>query len=315
MKLVYFDDFKLGVLKGDVVVDVSAEVTDIPHTGPGDLMNGLIERWDRYRPRLEAAVARGSGVSVSGVRIRPPVPGPRTIDCMAVNYMEDGERSAPAPINAFHKSPSAIIGNGDTMVLPDVPAAVFEGEAEVAVVIGRKCSHVSEDEAMSCIFGYMNFIDGSARGLPPPGNVFFQMKSRDTFAPIGPYLVTADEIKDPQKLKIRLWNNGVLMQDFNTDDMGHSIAKSIAWLSSIHTLLPGDIVATGTNHRGLNPFMDGDIIELETEGLGRLRFGVKDDLKRTWARKTRLQMHEEAKEKTRGVYPDMTPQLTGKYAK
>lgn len=315
MKLVYFDDFKLGVLKGDVVVDVSAEVTDIPHTGPGDLMNGLIERWDRYRPRLEAAVARGSGVSVSGVRIRPPVPGPRTIDCMAVNYMEDGERSAPAPINAFHKSPSAIIGHGDTMVLPDVPAAVFEGEAEVAVVIGRKCSHVSEDEAMSCIFGYMNFIDGSARGLPPPGNVFFQMKSRDTFAPIGPYLVTADEIKNPQKLKIRLWNNGVLMQDFNTDDMGHSIAKSIAWLSSIHTLLPGDIVATGTNHRGLNPFMDGDIIELETEGLGRLRFGVKDDLKRTWARKTRLQMHEEAKEKTRGVYPDMTPQLTGKYAK
>ena len=315
MKLVYFDDFKLGVLRGDVVVDVSAEVTDIPHTGPGDLMNGLIERWDRYRPRLEAAVARGSGVSVSGVRIRPPVPGPRTIDCMAVNYMEDGERSAPAPINAFHKSPSAIIGNGDTMVLPDVPAAVFEGEAEMAVVIGRKCSHVSEDEAMSCIFGYMNFIDGSARGLPPPGNVFFQMKSRDTFAPIGPYLVTADEIKNPQKLKIRLWNNGVLMQDFNTDDMGHSIAKSIAWLSSIHTLLPGDIVATGTNHRGLNPFMDGDIIELETEGLGRLRFGVKDDLKRTWARKTRLQMHEEAKEKTRGVYPDMTPQLTGKYAK
>lgn len=315
MKLVYFDDFKLGVLRGDVVVDVSAEVTDIPHTGPGDLMNGLIERWDRYRPRLEAAVARGTGVPVADVRIRPPVPGPRTIDCMAVNYMEDGERSAPAPINAFHKSPSAIIGNGDTMVLPDVPAAVFEGEAEMAVVIGRKCSHVSEDEAMSCIFGYMNFIDGSARGLPPPGNVFFQMKSRDTFAPIGPYLVTADEIKNPQKLKIRLWNNGVLMQDFNTDDMGHSIAKSIAWLSSIHTLLPGDIVATGTNHRGLNPFMDGDIIELETEGLGRLRFGVKDDLKRTWARKTRLQMHEEAKEKTRGVYPDMTPQLTGKYAK
>ena len=76
---------------------------------------------------------------VSGVRIRPPVPGPRTIDCMAVNYMEDGTRSAPAPINAFHKSPSAIIGHGDTMVLPDVPAPIFEGEAEMAVVIGKKC--------------------------------------------------------------------------------------------------------------------------------------------------------------------------------
>ena len=315
MKLVYFDDFKLGVLKDDAVVDVSAAVKDIPHTGPGDLMNGLIEHWDSYKPRLEAAAARGAGVPVSGVRIRPPVPGPRTIDCMAVNYMEDGTRSTPAPINAFHKSPSAIIGHGDMMVLPDVPATIFEGEAEIAVVIGKKCSGVSESEAMSYIFGYMNFVDGSARGLPPPANVFFQMKSRDTFAPIGPYLVTADEIKDPLKLQIRLWNNGVLMQNFNTDDMAHKIGKCIAWLSSIHTLLPGDIVATGTNHRGLNPFMDGDTIELETEGLGRLKFGIKDDLKRSWARKTRLQMHEEAKEKTPGAYPDFTPQLSGKYAK
>jgi 2-keto-4-pentenoate hydratase/2-oxohepta-3-ene-1,7-dioic acid hydratase in catechol pathway len=315
VKLVYFDDFKLGVLKNDAVVDVSAAVKDIPHTGPGDLMNGLIERWDSYKARLEAAVARGAGMPLSQVRIRPPVPGPRTIDCMAVNYMEDGTRSAPAPINAFHKSPSAIIGHGDTMVLPDAPATVFEGEAEMAVIIGKKCSHISEAEAMDYVFGYMNFVDGSARGLPPPGNVFFQMKSRDTFAPIGPYLVTADEIKNPLKLQIRLWNNGVLMQDFNTDDMGHKISKCIAWLSSIHTLLPGDIVATGTNHRGLNPFMDGDTIELETEGLGRLKFRIRDDLKRNWARKTRLQMHEEAKEKTPGHYPDLTPQLSGKYAK
>jgi 2-keto-4-pentenoate hydratase/2-oxohepta-3-ene-1,7-dioic acid hydratase in catechol pathway len=315
MKILYFDDYKLGVLKGDAVVDVSAEVKDIPHTGPGDLMNGLIERWDSYKSRLESAAAHSAGMPVSNVRIRPPVPGPRTIDCMAVNYMEDGTRSAPAPINAFHKSQSAIIGHGDTMVLPDVPAAIFEGEAEMAAVIGRKCSNVSELDAMSYVFGYMNFIDGSARGLPPPGNVFFQMKSRDTFAPIGPYLVTADEIKDPLKLQVTQWNNGVLMQNFNTDDMGHKIAKCIAWLSSIHTLLPGDIVATGTNHRGLNPYMDGDTIEQEIEGLGRLKFTVKDELKRTWARKTRLQMHEETKEKTAGSYPDFTPQLTGKYAK
>ena len=315
MKLLYFDDFKLGVLKGDAVVDVSAEVKDIPHTGPGDLMNGLIEHWDSYKPRIEAAVARGTGVPLKSVKIRPPLPKPTTIDCMAVNYMEDGTRSAPAPINAFHKSPSAIIGEGDTMVLPDVPAPIFEGEAEMAVVIGKKATNVPEAEALDYIFGYTNFIDGSARGLPPPGNVFFQMKSRDTFAPIGPFLVTKDEIKDPQKLQIKLSNNGVVMQNFNTDDMGHSIAKSIAWLTSIHTLVPGDIVATGTNHRGLNPFMDGDKIELETEGLGKLTFHVRDDLKRTWARKTRLQMHEEAKEKTAGNYPDITPQLTGKYAK
>jgi 2-keto-4-pentenoate hydratase/2-oxohepta-3-ene-1,7-dioic acid hydratase in catechol pathway len=315
MKLLYFDDFKLGVLKGDAVVDVSAVVSDIPHTGPGDLMNGLIERFAAYRPKIEAAVAKGTGVPLAGVRIRPPLPKPANIDCMAVNYMEDGTRSAPAPINAFNKSASAIIGNGDTMVLPDVPAPIFEGEAEMAVVIGKKATNVSQADAMNYVFGYTNFIDGSARGLPPPGNVFFQMKSRDTFAPIGPFLVTADEIKDPQKLQIKLWNNGTLMQNFNTDDMGHSIKRCIEWLTSIHTLEPGDIIASGTNHRGLNPFMDGDKVELETEGLGRLTFHVKDELKRTWARKTRLQMHEASNTKTPGNYPDFTAQLTGKYAK
>src|SRR5207302_10012434 len=268
MKILYFNDFRLGVLKGDnSVVDVTALVQDIPHVGPGDLINGLIERFSSYRQKLEQAVAQGQGVPLASVRIRPPLPKPTTIDCMAVNYMEDGTRSAPAPINAFHKSPSAIIGNGDTMVLPDVPATIFEGEAEMAVIIGKRASHVKAADAMDYVFGYTNFIDGSARGLPPAGNVFFQMKSRDTFAPIGPYIVTKDEIRDPQKLQIRLWNNGTLMQNFNTDDMGHKIPRCIEWLTSIHTLEPGDIIATGTNHRGLNPFIDGDKIEIETEGL------------------------------------------------
>ena len=315
MKLVYFGDFRLGVLKGDAVVDVSAAVKDIPHSGPGDLMNGLIEHWDSYKARLETAAASGAGVPVSGVRIRPPVPAPRTIDCMAVNYMEDGTRSAPAPINAFHKSPSAIIGHGDTMVLPDVPATCLRRRGRAR---GRHRQEVHQCQRsrghglrlrLHELHRWFGAGPAAARQRVLPDEI------RDTFAPIGPYLVTADEIKDPLKLQIRLWNNGVLMQDFNTDDMGHKIAQCIAWLSSIHTLLPGDIVATGTNHRGLNPFMDGDTIELETEGLGRLKFGIKDDLKRSWARKTRLRMHEEAKERTPGLYPDLTPQLSGKYAK
>ena len=158
------------------------------------------------------------------------------------------------------------------------------------------------------MFGYVNFIDGSARGLPPPGNIFYQMKSRDTFAPIGPYLVTADEIPDPHKLQVRLWVNGALKQNFNTSDMAHKIPRCIEWVSSIHALEPGDVLATGTNHRGLNAFQDGDLVELETEGLGRLRINVRDDLKRTWARETRLDTAEqEARRAT-------TPQLTGKYA-
>jgi len=307
MKLLFFDDFKLGVLKGEAVVDVSDVVRDIPHTGPGNLISGLIERWADYKGRLEAAASQGKGVPVSQVRIRPPLPKPTNIECMAVNYMEDGTRAEPAPINAFHKSPSSIIGDNDTMVLPDAPATIFEGEAEMALVIGKRAANVSAAEAMSYVFGYLNFIDGSARGLPPAGNTFYQMKSRDTFAPIGPFLVTADEIPDPNKLQVRLWVNGDLKQNYNTSDMAHKIPRCLEWITSIHALEPGDIVATGTNHRGLSAFQNGDLVEIETESLGRLRFHIRDDLKRTWARETRLDRQEKGLEGT-------TPQLEGKYA-
>jgi 2-keto-4-pentenoate hydratase/2-oxohepta-3-ene-1,7-dioic acid hydratase in catechol pathway len=308
MKLAFFNDFRLGVVKNDMIHDVTAAVSGIKHVGPGDLISTLIGSFADYKAAIEAAAAASPGVPVSSVRIRPPLPKPGNIVCMAVNYMEDGTLAKPAPINAFHKASTAIIGPGDTMVLPDVPATIFEGEAEMALVIGKRATNVPAAEAMDYVFGYINFIDGSARGLPPAGNVFFQMKSRDTFAPIGPYLVTKDEIADPQKLPIKLWNNGTLMQSFNTDDMAHNIARCIEWVTSIHTLEPGDILATGTNHRGLNSFMDGDTIELETEGLGRLTFHIKDDLKRTWLRDTRL-------DRQKAGHDGPTPQLTGKYAK
>lgn len=309
MKLLYFsdpapsDDIRLGVLRGESVVDVTDLVQDVPHVGPHDLISGLIERFEAYRARLQDAAERGQGVPVGQVRIRPPLPRPTTIVCMAVNYMENGTRDAPAPINAFQKAPSTIIGHGDTMILPDIPATIFEGEAELAVVIKKRAEHVRAADAMEYVFGYLNFIDGSARGVP----AFYQMKSRATFAPIGPYLVTADEVPDPQRLPVRLWVNGTLMQDFNTDDMAHSIARCIEWVTSIHALEPGDILATGTNHRGLSPFMDGDVVELETEGLGRLRITVRDDLKRRWARETRLQRQEQG-------FDSPTPQIGGKYA-
>ena len=307
MKILFYDDFKLGVLSGEKVVDVSGKVTDIPMVGPHDLINGLIENFERYRDGFEEAVAHGEGVPLDSVRIRPPLPRPINIDCMAVNYMENGTRSEPAPINAFTKASNSIIGPNGTMILQDIPATVFEGEAELGVVIGKRCYQVSETDAMNYVFGYVNIIDGSARGLPPAGNVFFQMKARETFTPIGPYLVTKDEIANPQSIPIKLWVNGKVMQDFNTDDMAHSIKRCIEWISHVHTLEPGDIIATGTNHRGLNPFHDGDLVELECEGLGRLKVNIKDDLKRTWERITRLDRME------KGLEPPHAPQLTGKY--
>ena len=309
MKLCYFNDWRLGVIKGDNVVDVTDTAKDVPHRDTRDLIVGVIAEWDSYKGKLEKAAADGKGVPLAGVRLRPPVPRPGNIDCMAVNYMEDGTLAEKPAINCFHKAATAVIGDGDTMVLPDVPASIFEGEAELALVIGKRASNVKAADYKQYIFGYTCFIDGSARGLPPPGNVFFQMKSRATFAPMGPWLVTADEIADPQKLNIELKNNGVVMQKFNTDDMAHQIPRVIEWLSSIHTLEPGDIVATGTNHRGLHSFMDGDRIELTVEKIGTLKFNVKDELKRTWARTTRLE-HKE-----KGGEGPHTPQLTGKYAK
>jgi 2-keto-4-pentenoate hydratase/2-oxohepta-3-ene-1,7-dioic acid hydratase in catechol pathway len=309
MKLAFFDDFKFGVVTGDKIVDVTDVVSGIPHLGPQDIIRGVIERFGEFKGKLADAAAKGQGKPVSQVRFRPPLPKPENIICMAVNYMEDGTLPEPAPINAFMKSPSAIIGDGDTMVLPDMAASVFEGEAEIAVVIGKRATHVKAADAMSYVFGYTNFIDGSARGVVPPTNVFYQMKSRDTFAPIGPYIVTADEIKDPHKLQVKLTNNGVVYQSFNTDDMAHKIPRCIEWVTSIHTLEPGDILATGTNHRGLNPFMDGDKIELTCEGCGTLHITVRDDQHRTWARITRLQHKQSGAE---GVH---TKQTGGKYAK
>ena len=132
------------------------------------------------------------------------------------------------------------------------------------------------------------------------------MKGRHTFAPIGPYLVTADEIANPQNLQVTLTNNGIVQQNFNTDDMAQQIPRIIEWVSSIHELSPGDVIATGTNHRGLSAFQDGDKIELEVEGLDTLRFNIRDDLKRAWPRTTRLEMTEQGKEGT-------AVQTSGKY--
>jgi 2-keto-4-pentenoate hydratase/2-oxohepta-3-ene-1,7-dioic acid hydratase in catechol pathway len=307
VKILLFDDFRLGVLVDDHVIDVSEVAEGIPHAHPQDIMNRLIADWGTYRGLIEAELTRGPAIPLHQVRVRPPLPRPTNIDCMARNYMENGTLPERPPINAFTKTPNSVIGHGDTMILPDVAATVFEAEAELAVVIGRYADNVPADEAMDYVFGYTNLIDGSARGIPPRQNAFYQMKSRGTFCPIGPYIMTADEIPDPQNLPIRLWNNGTLMQDFNTNDMAYSIVESLAFISSVHPLEPGDIIATGTNHRGLHPLMDGDVLELEVGPLSRLRVDIRDALGRTWARETRLERAEVGLE---GV----SPQLTGKYA-
>lgn len=308
MRLLYGNDYDVFVVAGEQATNVTSVLVDLPHLSKQDLMVALINHFDTYRGKLEAFVASAESVPLSSVRIRPPLPRPRNIVCMATNYMEDGTLPEALPINAFHKAPNAVIGPEDTMILPDAPASNFECEAEVAIVIGKRASNVKAADAMDHVFGYMNFMDGSARGLPPARNVFFQGKSRETFAPIGPVIVTADEIEDPHNIAIKLSVNGVVKQDFNTSDMAHDMARCIEWASAIHTLEPGDILATGTNHRGLSSIQHDDVVELECEGLGRLKIKIRDDLGRTWPRETRLERSSQGLE-------GLPPQISGKYAR
>ena len=282
MRLVMFNDFVPGVLDGNRVVDISHAVSEIPHMFPQELMSGIIADFDSLKWNIDDLVSSSDGIDRTEVRLRPPLPKPTQIVAMAANYMEHGARSAPALINAFLKSSNSIIGDGDTLVLPDAPANIFHHEAELGLVIGSEAAHVNAEDAYQYVFGYVNFIDGSARGLG--GSSFFQGKSWDTFGPVGPCIVTADEIADPMDLNIRLWVNGNLRQDFSTSDMAYDIPRCIEWASGITTLEPGDILATGTNHQGLGAMQDGDVIELHIDGLDKLTINVRDDLKREWSR-------------------------------
>ena len=156
MKLVLFNDDSLGVLKDGSVYDVSDAVKDIPHVTAQDLVNGVIAGFARLRPALEEASNSSAGVPVSQVRLRPPLPRPGKIVAMAVNYLEFGLITEPAPIHAFLKSSDAVIGSGDTIVLPEAEADIFHHEAELGVVIGKEARGVKEADAFDYIFGYVN---------------------------------------------------------------------------------------------------------------------------------------------------------------
>ena len=198
MQFVHFDDYRLGVLAGDTVVDISELVGQIG-VGPQSRVAALIANWEGLTPQINEAVGSG-GVSLSSVRLRPSVPKPGQLVCAAVNYIEAGRPEA-GPFNAFLKAPTSIIGPGETVELPDAPVTVFHFEPELALVIGKAAAHLTADEAMDYIFGYTMFIDGSARGLP---GGFFLGKSWHTFAPLGPALVTADDVPEPNNLRIDL---------------------------------------------------------------------------------------------------------------
>ena len=279
MKLAFFNDYQLGVIKGDRIIDAGSAVDGISYHTPQELMKMLIEDFSDLEPEIESAVAGGNSESLADVRLRAPLPRPGQLVCLAGNYIEPASPDR-GEFNAFLKSPTGIIGTGGTSEFPSADATVFHFEPELALVIGKTASRVSQADAMDHVFGYTQFIDGSARGLH---GGFFLGKSWHTFAPMGPALVTAAEIEDPNELGIRLWVNDDLRHDFSSNSMDRFIPELLEEVTNVLTLEPGDVVSTGTHHESLSPIQDGDTLRLEIEGLGpALTVNIQDPLKRTW---------------------------------
>jgi 2-keto-4-pentenoate hydratase/2-oxohepta-3-ene-1,7-dioic acid hydratase in catechol pathway len=277
MQLVLYDDYKPGALKGDAVVDLSG-VAPQGRTGQ-ETMEAIITGFAGLKDKFEAALASGKALPLSSVKLRAPLPRPGKVICMGVNYLEFTKKD-PLPILVFFKSPEAILDPGGTVVLPPVDFRICHHEAEVVVVFGRQGRNVPESQWQNYVFGYTNGCDVSARG-EFGGNSFIG-KSFDTFCPIGPAITTKDAIADPHALHVRFWVDGQDRHDYGTDDMGHRIPECVAYVSSIMTINPGDILLLGTNHQGIGPLQDGESAVMETTGLGRLTFDVRDPLRRSW---------------------------------
>jgi 2-keto-4-pentenoate hydratase/2-oxohepta-3-ene-1,7-dioic acid hydratase in catechol pathway len=289
MKLVVFNEGRPGLLTDQGVVDASAVVRPLGASAGQDAMRALISYFDELRPELEQLAANGTKLPLSSVSLRAPVPRAKVL-AMGGNYREFGARE-PSPMWGFLKSTDAIVGSGATVVLPEIDANIFHHEAELVIVFGRSGKNIPEAQAMDYIFGYTCGVDVSAR-MPPTGQggggpsrttmPISAPKSYPGFAPIGPCIVTKDEVSDPQNLDVRLWVNGELRPNYNTSDLAHSIAESVAWATAIESVEPGDVLYMGTNHQGLGALQHGDTVEMEITGIGRISFQISDPQKRKW---------------------------------
>jgi len=274
MKLIRFGEpgrEKPGVLLEDGKrLDVSAAVADYDEAYFGG--GGI----DRLREWLGANAARCSVVP-DDTRLGPCVARPSKLICIGLNYAKHAAESnmaAPKEPVVFFKATSSIIGPNDTVIIPK-NSKKSDWEVELAVVIGKRALYVSEADAMDYIAGYCLHNDYSEREWQlERGGQWVKGKSCDTFAPLGPFMATRDEIKDPHNLKLWLIRNGVTRQNSNTSDLIFNVPTLVSYLSQFMSLLPGDVISTGTPEgvgHGCKPpeyMADGDVIELGVEGLG-----------------------------------------------
>jgi 2-keto-4-pentenoate hydratase/2-oxohepta-3-ene-1,7-dioic acid hydratase in catechol pathway len=289
MKLLLFAekkglDLRPGLLAEEGVVDISSAV-QLGHT-PQLTMQGIIDGFESLRPALEKLAQMGEAIPVERVRLGPPLPRPgKIVNCIA-NYWEHAQRE-PRELNMFLKNPDAVVGPDDVIRLPEFTQPwAFMHEAELAIVFKGPSKAIAEASWREAVFGYTCLIDVTARG---EGRTTWKRgswlgKSFDTFAPIGPCIVTADEIPDPNNLHVQFWNNGQLRHNYNTDDMEHRVPELIAFVTSFMTMNSGDLLACGTNHEGLGFLQDGEKVEIQIHGIGKMSLDVVDPLKRVWER-------------------------------
>lgn len=280
MRIGIFDDARLGALADDGTV---VDLTDLvpATTSPEQRMNALITGWDSLRETVADRVRQGGGTPEAQVTLRAPQPRPVNLFAAPVNYHKHqaemgGEQGVyqGATImsvevrKGFLKAVTSITGPDGAIELP-WPDRRFDHEAEVGVIIGKETSRVSVEEALDYVFGYTPLLDITLRGDEDRS---FR-KSMDTFTPIGPYIVTADEVPDPENLDFWLTVNGETRQKSNTSYLIYGIAKLISVYSEVMTLQPGDIIATGTPE-GVGQIVPGDTVVLTIPQLGELTMPV-----------------------------------------
>jgi 2-keto-4-pentenoate hydratase/2-oxohepta-3-ene-1,7-dioic acid hydratase in catechol pathway len=276
-----------GIVTERGVVNAST-VAKKGHT-PQLTMQGIIDGYDALKPALEKLAKEGHAVPLDTVKLMPPLPRPGKILACIANYWEHAQRE-PRPLNMFMKNPDAVVGPGDTIRLPHfTEPSAFMHEAELAIVIKGPAKLVKRDDWRKAVFGYTGMIDVSARGegrktWPHNPIASWLGKSFDTFAPLGPCIVTADEVTNPNDVIVRFWNDGQLRHNYSTDDMEHHVPELIEWASTLMTLNSGDVIACGTNHEGLGYLQDGETAEIEVQHVGKMSLKVHDPLKRKWER-------------------------------
>ena len=281
MRLVLTSDNRIGVERDGGVVDVSAAFEDIRYRTAADRMPRVLSVLSDRRSQVEELAANGSPVTANG--LQAPVPRPPKLIAAFGNYREGSDRERQTQ-DMFLESPDSVIGPKGTVVLPDHPATIFHHEAELALVVGSQAKDLPADErALEALAGYTCAIDVSARGLGRVGPSRIG-KSFDTFTPLGPAIVTVDEVADPQDLRVTLSVNGEPRQDYSTADMEYSVVEVLAYISSYMTLVPGDVIMCGTNHQGLGALQDGDHVEMSISGVGALAVSVRDPKRREWPR-------------------------------